>query len=202
MIPFKKGIVIAFLGRSGSGKGTQANLLAKKFNLRIISTGNLARDFSKEKSMSGKLIAQILEKGGFLPHWLASFLWMREIIQSQEPFLRIAFEGSPRKSGEARDIDEVFNFYGLKNNIIAFYINISRQEAIKRLLARGREDDTKKAIENRLDEFEKFVIPVIEYYKKTKRLITINGQQSVEDVFKEIVKKLKVKNDCSIRKRN
>lgn len=188
-----KPLIFVLLGRSGAGKGTQANLLAKKFNLRIISTGNLARALAKKNTPSGKTVKEILKKGGFLPYWLASFLWMREIVESKNPSLRIIFEGSPRKINEAKDIDEVFGLYGLKNKILAVHIKISPKEAVKRLLLRGRYDDTKKAILSRLKEFEKYVVPVINYYRKTKRFIEINGEQSVEDVFKDTLFKLKNK---------
>jgi len=175
--------VLILLGRSGSGKGTQAKMLAEKFGLKLISSGNLLRAKAKDSDFTGKKIAQIISQGGILPTPVVFDLWMDELKG-------IVFEGSPRRLYEAWLLQEALEFFGFGGNIKAFYLNISKQEAKKRLLKRGRPDDTPRAIDKRLDWFEKEVVPVIDFYRRQRILIEINGHQPPENVFRDIVQHL------------
>lgn len=179
---------IILLGRSGSGKGTQGKLLAKEFGLEYISSGNLFRALAKEDTLIGKKVKEILMEGGLQPDWLAFWLWVNEL---KKIYLSrgIILDGASRRLEEAKLLDKVFEWLG-RLNLKVFLINISRKEALGRLLKRGlkrgRKDDTRQAINKRLDWFNKETMSVVRYYKKTGRLIRINGEQSVEEVFKEI----------------
>ena len=88
-------------------------------------------------------------------------------------------------------LDEVFEMFGWKRRFRVCYIDISKKEVTRRLLLRNRSDDNLSGIQARLAYFEKEVKPMLRYYKKKKVLVDINGEQSVENVHQEIVKKLK-----------
>ena len=103
----------------------------------------------------------------------------------------IIFDGAPRKVYEAQMLDEVFEMFNWKGRFRICHIKISDKEARKRLLLRKRHDDNPSAIKERLAYFKEEVEPMLRYYKKNNMLIEINGEQSVEAVHKEIMRKLK-----------
>ena len=143
-----------------------------------------------------------------------------EEFKFKRKFKGLIYDGGPRKILEAELFDIALTWYGWKKNIKVIFINISRKEAFNRLTKRRqckrcgrlipwigefkklqkcdkcggelvlRTDDKLEAIKKRLEEFKKHTIPVINYYKKQGNLIKINGEQSIENVFKDISKAL------------
>ncbi len=210
--------VIILLGKSGCGKGTQAKFLMKHFkNLVYISTGDLFRNLAKAKTDTGQKIKKILEQGGLPYDDLATTLWMNEIAYKIKENQGILCDGFPRRLNEAKSLDKFLEFLKRKT-IFCLLIDISRKEALNRLLKRKickkcgrlapwdkeskklkfcdkckgeliiRSDDTVKAINNRLDYYEQRVRPVIKYYKRQNRLIKIDGEQGAKNIFKEILR--------------
>lgn len=177
------------LGRSGSGKGTQAKLLAEKFNLKHISSGELFRALAKKDTFIGRRTKETLKKGGLFADWFAFWLWVNELI-NLDPSQGVILDGASRRLEEAKSLDRVFAQLE-RPNLKVILIDISRQEALRRMLKRGRIDDTPRVINQRLDWFDRDVMPSVRYYQGAGRLIRINGEQSREGVFKEILKKIK-----------
>lgn len=184
----KQPLNIILLGRAGSGKGTQGKFLAKELGLKYISSGSLFRTLAKENTPLGKKIKEILIKGGLQPDWLAFWLWVNE-LKRIDPSWGIILDGASRRLEEAKLLDKVFTQIE-RPNLKVLLIDISRQEALERMIKRGRIDDTPRVIKERLDWFDKDVIPSVRYYEKTGRLIRVNGEQSREEVFNEILEKL------------
>lgn len=185
---------IILLGKSGSGKGTQAYLLVKKFGLKHLSTGALLRKRCEKKDFLGGKLKNILTRGGLVPTPLVFHFWLHalENFRKDKKCKGVVIEGSPRKLYEAWMLKETLDFYNWGNGVRAVHIAISDKEALKRLLKRGRPiDDQIKAIKSRLLWFKKEVMPTISFYKKEGILSEINGEQSVENVHKEILRKLK-----------
>ena len=190
MIP--KATTLVFLGRSGCGKDTQVEFLKKRRDFSgalEFSTGDLFREISSKDTLLGKKAKEILDTGRRQPDWFAFAMWLLvfgDIVKGEEILLS---SGSPRSMREAGLIDETLEFIH-RPKAIAIYLDVSREEARKRLLLRGRNDDIDKSIENRMDYFERDVIPAIDYYRKEKRLIEVNGNPPPEEVYKELEKKL------------
>lgn len=216
----KKGRKLNFIliGRSGSGKGTQAKLLIKHFgNLYSLATGDLLRDLAKHKTDTGTRIKKVLEKGGLPFDDLATTLWMHNLAYNLKEDQGLICDGFPRRAREAENLDRFLEFLERKKDTYVLLIDISEKEAFNRLTKRRtckkcgklvpwvgefknwkkcecggelyyRHDDNPEAIKGRMEYFEKSVVPAIDYYKKQKRLIKINGEQSIEDVFKDILK--------------
>jgi len=217
-----KPLNFTLIGRSGSGKGTQAKLLIERFgNLFYVYTGDLFRDLAKANTDTGKRIKKIIKEGGLPFDELATTLWMYKIVYNVKENQGILFDGSPRRLDEAKVIDEFMEFLERKENTYNILLDISREEAFNRLIKRRickkcerlipwvgefkklkvcdkcggelitRPDDSSKAINNRLDFYDKRVTEVVDYYKKQNRLIEINGEQSIEDVFQDILKAIR-----------
>ncbi len=183
--------VIFLIGRPGCGKGTQLKFLTEKTNFSVINTGELLREKAKDSDLIGRKINEILKKGGLIPTPVVFSLWMPRILDfyNQEE-KGIIFDGNPRKLYEAKMLEELFLMLGVSSPKV-IYIKISEEESLLRLKKRGREDDREEEIEERLEWFKKEVLPVVEYYSSKDDLIEINGEQKVEDVFKEIEREIK-----------
>lgn len=184
---------LVVLGKSGSGKGTQVEMLAKNYNFKIISSGNLLRARAEQTDFVGQRIGEIINKGELVPTPVIFHLWLHELeaARDEKSINGIVFEGSPRKLYEAWMLDETLWFYGLEQHMRVIHLNISDGEAMKRLLARGRKDDQPEAIQERLRWYQEQVSPAIEYYRQKQKLIDVNGEQTIEDVSKEVLEKLK-----------
>ena len=183
--------VIFFLGRPGSGKGTQIKYLKEKTGFEVIETGELLRKKSLEDDFLAKKVKETLGRGGLIPTPLVFLIWMPRLVDFREKGVKgVIFDGNPRKFYEAKMLEELFEMFEW-NDIYALHLNISPQEAKERLLLRKRSDDNEKDINARLEWFEEEVMPVINNYNKKNSLIEINGEQSVEMVWKEIQEKLR-----------
>ncbi len=192
----KKPLVVCVLGKAGSGKGTQVNLLKERLNLNYIGSGELLRNRKLKNDFTGKKIASVIDKGGMSPSTIVFSLWISELekFKNLENINGILIDGSPRKILEAYLINEAIEWYEWKENFKVILIDISDEEVFKRLAKRaeieGREDDTRAGVEKRLAWYKKEVLEVIEFYKKKGLLIEINGEQEVEAVYNEIIEKL------------
>lgn len=125
------------IGRSGSGKGTQAKLLMEKYkDLYYISTGDLFRELAKTDSAVGAKIRKILKEGGLPFDDLATTLWMHEISFKVKENQGIIADGMPRRLNEAKNFDQFMEFLGRGKDIFYLLIDISRQEAFDRLTKR------------------------------------------------------------------
>ena len=187
----EKPLNFVFIGRSGCGKDTQAELLKNKFPYLVaISTGDMMRDLAKQNSDSGKRIKTILDEGGLPFDDIAITLWMHKIAYSIREDQGILADGFPRRLNEAKALDEFLKWLERNGNTKYLHIDISREEAFKRLELRGRADDTDKQINKRLDYFEERVMQAINYYQDQGVLIKINGEQSREAIHEEIMSKI------------
>lgn len=128
---------IILLGRSGSGKGTQLNLLKRKFPLVEIDSGYLLRQFIKQKNPLAKSIAEIMNKGKLVPTWLVVSLWLKKILnlKGRTSTYGLVFEGSPRSLIEAKILEEALNLMK-RENFKVIYINVPKEEIYKRLDSR------------------------------------------------------------------
>lgn len=186
MIP--KATTLMFLGRSGSGKDTQIEILMKRpeFSGAIeTNTGNILRKMATKDTILGKKVKEILESGGLMPGWLSFSAWLSYLIKTAKGDEILFAAGSPRRLEEAELEDRASEFLG-RPKPVAVHIVVSREEATKRLLARKRSDDVGDSIERRMDWFENDVMPIVEYYKKDGRLIEVDGEGSTEEVFKRL----------------
>ncbi|MBU3922669.1 nucleoside monophosphate kinase, partial [Patescibacteria group bacterium] len=142
--------------------------------------------------IAGKKIKKVLTSGGLVIDEIAAALWINDVLFNLKENQGILLDGSPRRIEESINLYDFFKFIDRVKNTQVFVIDISEKESIKRLIKRKRNDDNEKEIKMRLAWYKKNVIPAINYLKKKGIKVTkINGEQSIENVFKEILSKIK-----------
>ncbi|MBA7611174.1 adenylate kinase [subsurface metagenome] len=218
-----KPLVIIVLGPPGSGKGTQAKLLSKKFGLKYIGSGDILRARQKLNDFTGKKLTEVMNRGELAPSFVVVKILgdKLEKFKKQTKFDGFVLDGWTRIIFEAILADEAINWYKWGKGSKVILIKISRRESLDRLTKRRqckkcgrlipwlgefkklkkcdkcggrliiRRDDNVQSIKKRLEEYKKETIPAINYYKKQKRLIEINGEQGIKNVFKDILKAIK-----------
>ncbi|MFA6258014.1 MAG: nucleoside monophosphate kinase [Candidatus Paceibacterota bacterium] len=187
---------ILFFGRSGCGKGTQAKLLAdllKSQGREVLytETGSQFREFIQEENYSSKLAENILKEGGLIPVFLPIWIWTNILVKNFTGKQDLVLDGLCRRFEESVALDSAFSFYKIeKPNIIL--MNVSKEWSYARMMERKRADDIPEKIQNRLDWYEKDVVPSVEYFKGKEgyNFIEINGEQSIDNVHKDIIKAL------------
>ena len=187
---FKAAII--FLGRPGSGKDTQAELLAKKFGLTHIVSSKLIKAALKKKKGVKFEKEHRLQKSGFLntPEFVSALV--RAKIRSIAGRGKgIIMSASPRTLIELKDeLPLLKKLYG--KNTYFFHIAISPKEVYIRNLKRHRKDlpglDTREIIKKRLAVFNRETLPVIKYLKSKRIIFHINGEQPIAKIHKDILK--------------
>jgi len=171
---------LIILGPPGSGKGTQARMLAKQFKLNYIGVGKILRDNIKKKTKIGLIIKELIDKGDLAPDEIVDSIVNKEIKRKKNYII----DGFPRNIKQAK---------GFKGDVDkTIYLTSSKKNIIKRLLLRkgSRADDNFKIIKHRLKVYKKDTFPVIRFYKKKRLLLKINGNPKIEEIYEDLKKKL------------
>lgn len=189
-----------FIGRSGCGKGTQIELLVNylkdkdpEHDILQIYTGREFRNFIKGSDFTQKLSKSIYDVGGLMPEFLATYMWTKILVENYNGNQHVIFDGTPRKLHEAGALDSVFGFYYFDKPWV-INIEISAEEAVKRLMLRKRLDDNESDIKKRLNWYETDVAPTIDFYRNNPNynFLTINGERTVDEIHDDIVKKMQL----------
>lgn len=188
-----------FFGIVGSGKGAQIKLLryflkSKDSKEQVyIGTGDIFRKIieSSENNSDTRTVKEILDSGRLVPDEMTNKLVADAVKYSFSPEKHLIFDGYPRTINQSKFFETMMESYK-KYNINIIFINISKEEAMKRNLLRGRHDDTKEGLAKRFDEYEKNVIPGMNYFKNKEnyKIYTVNGEQTVKNVHEDIIKAL------------
>lgn len=208
---------LALFGPQGSGKGTQAEMLAKKYDLEILSTGEVFRQEIKKQTELGKLAASLINKGQLVPDEITDKIVLGELAapKYQDGFI---LDGYPRNMNQLAVLEKNIGLDW------AISLEINDEEVQKRLASRRvcpkcgaiynvlnkpprqdeicdvcgenlitRDDDKPEAIAKRLQIYHAETEPIINYYSEREKLIKVNGGVPIEKVFAEIESKLEEK---------
>lgn len=176
---------IILIGIQGAGKSTQGNLVSKKFKIPYLSTGHIFRVMAQEKTQLGRYIKEVMNAGYLIPDKKTLEI-VSEYLNRPHYNNGYILDGFPRTLTQAKSF---------KNGIDkVIYLRVSDKEALWRLSYRNdssREDETLAGILKRIELFHKFTEPVLEYYRKEHLLIEVDGEQTIEEIHKQILKHLR-----------
>lgn len=179
---------MVIFGPPGCGKGTQSANIVEKYGLVHLSTGDIIRREISKITAMGDLLNKFVSHGVLVPDNII----LKEVYRFGLNHLDskgIVFDGFPRNLYQAQMLDRIFNKKSLRISLVVS-IDVPEEELIKRILARGltsgRADDNSEVMKNRLMVYWSQTQPVIDYYKKCKRLVSVDGTRSVNEVFAEI----------------
>lgn len=188
-----------FVGRSGSGKGTQLELLksyianqSTDIKIKSIVMGEIYRAFFKEPGFIQDIARDVsMVQGKFQPDFMTNALFVRSTIDIIDGSSILFFDGYPRTISQLGITKELLQ-YAKREDAIIINIDVSRENVKARMLARGRGDDSESAIESRLNEYDKFILPMLEVIKTDSffKYFEINGEGKVEDIHNDIINKL------------
>lgn len=212
------------MGPPGSGKGTQAEFLAKRFGYEHVSTGHLLRNLIKDFKASPKerKEAMKIKKGQMAADWLIFELVFASIEWALEEKKGIVLDGAVRTLKQAEGFGEFFSKLKLWGVVKAIWIHLEEAEALRRAALRlicekcghsaivskekkggricdrcggklvHRADDTPKIVHERFKkqgyDAQK---PILDYFKRRRVLLTMDGKKSIQTVFQELLKHLK-----------
>lgn len=191
-------ITVAFFGISGSGKGTQCDMLEKFLKEKDPSRGlvrpemgSLLRAFMETgTSLAGK-VKEILQAGGLVPSFVPIHMLTEVLNKEFDGSQHVILDGTCRRPDQSRAADDMMQAWGRKNNHVVV-LTLTPESAKARLVARGRFDDAKdEVIANRFSWYEAHVVPAIDELKNLGwTLHEIDGEPDIETIHKNILSSL------------
>ena len=204
---------IVLMGCPGAGKGTQSAKLKEEFDLAHISTGDVLRAEIVSGSSLGKQVAQIINQGNLVPDELMISI-LENIVKATDK--GIIFDGFPRTVAQAKALDEMMQKMGREISHVIM-IDLPEDEVVNRICGRRlckkcssvvrvnvkepistcpscggelytREDDTPQRAKHRLEVYKKDTMPVATYYQNSGKYTEVNGAQTPDQVFEDLVK--------------
>lgn len=175
---------LVMLGRQGAGKGTQADRLAAHYGIEHLSTGEMLRQQADAGSRSGLEAKAYMDRGELVPDQV--------VIDAVEECLQpggsladgFVLDGFPRTREQAEALEHLTGDEPLD---LVVHLEVPTEVVVQRMLERGRDDDTREAIERRLQLFDEETAPIIDFYRSRSRLVDVDGVGSMDEIFARIV---------------
>jgi len=182
-LPDSQGEVLVILGAPGSGKGTLAKVLKDDYGINHISTGDLIRKSDDDE------LKKIIASGDLVPDSMIVKILVSE-LEKMDPSEGVIFDGFPRTIKQAKKLDSILGKMGLGLNH-AIFLDLDEKIAKERIKERAKKEDRKddssdEVIENRFNEYHDKTFPLVDFYKRSRKLLKIDaegGKDSVRDIL-------------------
>ena len=180
---------LVIFGIQGSGKGTQAKKFAQEFGFEIFEAGGELRKIAASGSELGDTVKSYIDVGKLVPHEIIMQV-VEEVVQDHGSDQRLLFDGIPRDREQQRDFDSIMG--QVQRPFHCLHITLNPEEGVQRILKRakteGRADDASEAtIRKRMNTFLEKTMPVIEAYKEQGKVIEVDGQGNIEEIYERIM---------------
>lgn len=184
---------LVLLGAPGSGKGTQGEKLAAHFGIPKISTGDALRAAVKAGTELGRQAGPLMAAGKLVPDALVYGIVQERFAQpdAQKGFI---LDGFPRNSAQAEELDRMLGRLKQAGVGKALHLHVTDEEIVRRLLDRaqkeGRADDKEDVIRHRIKVYNDETSPLLDYYRKQGKVVTVEGVGGLEEIFQRLLKAL------------
>lgn len=183
-------INIVLFGPPGSGKGTQAQNLIQKFNLKQISTGDLFRHNIKNETELGKLAQSYMDKGELVPDQVTIDMLIDELKKPTDA-QGFIFDGFPRTAFQTEALEGIVKDVLNDQIDICLSLVVEDEILVKRLLERGKtsgrsDDADENIIRNRIKEYYTKTAEVAELYKKQGKYVEVNGVGEIAEIAEKL----------------
>ena len=181
-------MIFLFFGPPGAGKGTQAAILSKQFNIPHLSTGEILRNEIKKNTEIGKKIINNMNDGNFVSDEIVNKL-IENVVFDPEKKNKLIFDGYPRSISQAKNLDSLLKKTNQKLGLI-FFLNVNKGTILKRIEKRkileNRSDDDSDTIIKRFDTYMETTKPVLDFYSKNLNFYEIDGGEEISIISSKI----------------
>jgi adenylate kinase len=185
-------IRLLLIGPPGAGKGTQAALLARRYSIPAISTGDIFRENVANETPLGIEAKGFMDRGEYVPDSLTNAL-VRDRLSQPDAAAGFLLDGYPRTIDQVHELDDVLHENGTKLDVVV-QLTADSDELVTRLSLRasqqGRTDDTPDVIRKRQDVYEEQTAPLIDVYAARGLVAMVDGLGAVDEVTARIAEVL------------
>ncbi|WP_298473398.1 adenylate kinase [uncultured Maribacter sp.] len=184
-------INLVLFGKPGAGKGTQAEFLKEKYNLKHISTGDVFRYNIKNGTELGTLAKSYIDKGELVPDEV-TIKMLQDEVEKNADVAGFIFDGFPRTTAQAKALDTFLESKSMAINATVA-LEANDEILIQRLLERGKvsgrsDDQDESKIRNRFDEYNLKTAPLKEYYEEQNKFHSVNGIGSIAEITERLAR--------------
>ena len=180
---------VVLFGAPGCGKGTQSELLEKKFGLSHISTGEIIRSHIKAQTPLGQQMAEYISRGELAPDSVVIGM-VEEYLNQNKGTKGTIFDGFPRTTAQAEAFDKLMESMGDSVDIM-IYMDVPEEELVQRILLRGKvsgraDDASEDVIRNRIEIYNQQTAVVADYYRQQGKYVAVPSLGTIDEVFNRI----------------
>ena len=180
---------LILFGPPGSGKGTQSEKLIEKYKFKHLSTGDLLRSEIAHQTPLGMEAKSMMDKGQLVPDEVVIGM-ISTALDANRDVNGFLFDGFPRTTAQAEALDKLLDFNKTSIGGVLF-LQVPEEELISRMINRaktsGRSDDADENVQRkRLEVYSRDTLPVANHYRKSDKVVEIEGVGSVNDIFQSL----------------